>query len=182
MTRIFQTLCLLLILMLNLLNVIQSVERRANFDVFAKSVKSSFNKDWVSDFKLELKSKKEKPGGVVNVHGYLLQRIDEVLVEIRLFYRYGTIYRTYLIDYKRIEGCELVKKKRSFKYSNPLADIAVVALKQCCPQFNHECPYYPGYYNGTNIDINGTIAPNLPPVVPAGKSKPNAHLAQFSSI
>lgn len=88
-----------------------------------------------------------------------------------LFYRYGTIYRNYLFNYKQIEPCEIMKKHRSVKYSNLLADLVVKGVKYCCPMFNHECLYYPGFYYAYNIDINATISPLLPPVVPVGHYK-----------
>lgn len=117
---------------------------------------------------MEIKTKRTKLGGILNGHAYLLKQVDDILLDVRLFYRYGTIYHTYLLDYKEIEGCEILKVHRIVKYSNPLADLVVQGIKQCCPRFNHPCPYLPGYFNGT-VDINGTVAPYLPPVVPAGK-------------
>lgn len=168
MTEKSKIFCLIITLLSH--HWITLTETKANFDVYAKSVKAVVDKEWVKDFKIEIKAKREKPGGVINVQGYLLQKFDEnLLLQIQLFYRYGTIYHLYLIDYKRVEMCELVKTHRNFKYANPLADIVVAGLRKCCPQFNHECPYYPGYYNGSNIDVNGTVAPILPPIVPAGK-------------
>lgn len=86
-----------------------------------------------------------------------------------MFYKYGTIYRDYLFDYKRIDYCELMKKKRIVRYSNPLADIARLTITKCLPQMDHECPFLPQFYNNSAIDINGTLPSLLPPVVPAGE-------------
>lgn len=61
-----------------------------------------------------------------------------------------------------------MKRQRNVKYSNYLADLARIQISKYWPQFDHECPFIPGWYNGSNIDANGTLAPLMPLVIPAG--------------
>lgn len=145
-------------------------EAKINFDVFARSIKYTENKDYVKDLKIKLKPSREKPGGLINVEGTLIKQLDGFFFDICLSYQYGTIFRTYLIDYKGVEVCELLKKERNFKYSNPLTDIFVMVIKNCCPVVYHECPFKPFHFDRKNIDVNETVAPRLPPVVPAGET------------
>lgn len=144
--------------------------RQATVDIYIKSLKIWHLKEVVSInmSRCGFKTSRKKPTGLVSCEGRLLKRIDSAYIQAKLFYQYGTIYREYLFNYKRIEVCDLMANKRNFKYSNPLADIARAVVKNCCPQFDHECPYLPGWYNATNIDINATLAPLFPPIVPAG--------------
>lgn len=144
------------------------------FNVYAKSVKYWVSKEWGNLSKTPkcgIKTTRKQPGGIAQCGGYLLKPVNfDMYGQVMLFYRYGTIYRNYLINYKAIQPCEFVRKHRTPKYSNPLADLVVAGIKDCCPQFNHECPYMPGWYN-VSADINATIAPLLPPVIPAGTFK-----------
>lgn len=146
----------------------------AKFDVFAKSFKYWFPKEWgnVSNpSQCRLRVTREHPTALVNCSGYLYKRIDYVYIQFMLFYRYGTIYRNYLFNYAKLEPCEIMKKPRLPRYSNVLVDLILKGVKFCCPLFNHECPYYPGFYYAYNIDVNATISPLLPPVVPVGVYK-----------
>lgn len=146
----------------------------AKFDIYAKSMKIWYDKSWgyiPNPSQCRIRTTREIPTGYVSCEGYLLKRVDYVYSDIKLYYKYGTIYRPYLIQFTKTQPCELMKKKRSVRYSNPLDDLILKGVKYCCPQFNHECPYYPGWYNSSFIDINATISPLLPPVVPAGQYK-----------
>lgn len=142
-----------------------------NFDVYAKSFKYSYHKDFARDVKCGFKTSRKYPGGLGNCQGFLKIPMDRAYVELQLFYKYGQIFRNYLINYKKIEPCEMLKKNRSVKYSNPLADLVLAGWKQCCPLIYHECPFAAGWYGTVNQDINGSIVPFLPPVVPAGQYK-----------
>lgn len=139
-----------------------------NFDLFAKSLKFTYTKDIARDVKCGFKPTRKFPGGIGNCRGYLLQNITGGYVQLALFYKYGQIFRNYLINYPKLEPCEILKKQRSVEYSNPLADIVLRAWKKCCPLIYHECPFIPGWYAAVNVNINATVVPYLPPVVPAG--------------
>lgn len=149
----------------------QSYCNQATVDIYIKDFKiwvlpeiASVNKT-----RCGFKTSRKYRTGLIFCEGRLLKRLDLAYVHFILSYKYGTVYRDYLINYKKIEVCGLMADHRNVKYSNPLADIARNAIKHCCPQFDHACPFLPGWYNGSNIDINGTFTPLLPPVVPAGE-------------
>lgn len=63
----------------------------------------------------------------------------------------------------------MIKKNPPIQYRNPLSRLVVKSVKDCLPIFSHECPYMPGFYGGIKLDINATVVPYLPPVVPVGK-------------
>lgn len=148
-----------------------------HFDVYGKSMKYSFSKDILSDVKCGFKTTKKFPGGIASCGGHLLQPFTGGYIGIKLFYRYGTIFRNYLFDFPKVEPCEVLKITRIVTYSNPLADAVVSAAKKLAPLFFHECPFDAGWYGIINVDLNASIVPYLPPVIPAGTYK--LHLRYF---
>lgn len=143
--------------------------RKATVDIYTKSIKVAFDHDYLKIDHCGIKTSRQYRTGLINCPIYLTKQLDEAYLQLKLFYKYGTIYRDYLFDYKRIDYCELMKKKRIVRYSNPLADIARLTITKCLPQMDHECPFLPQFYNNSAIDINGTLPSLLPPVVPAGE-------------
>lgn len=103
----------------------KSTFSKSNFDLSAKSVKYSYNKDHYDYFNCEIKKTRKITTGIVNFAAYLRIPLTGCFLDIHLFYRYGTIYHTYLIDKKGIEVCEIFKKweDRKVRYQNVLADL-----------------------------------------------------------
>lgn len=144
---------------------------KAPVDFFAKSVKYSFNKTYASDVRCGFRTTRQFRGGLVNCQGYLNVPIYGFFVQVIVFYKYGTVYRQYLINYPALEPCKMIKKYPPIEYRNPLSQLVIKSVKDNLPIFRHECPYMPGFYGGINIDVNATMVPYLPPVVPAGTFK-----------
>lgn len=143
-------------------------DSKSTVDIFMKSMKVTTDPNYIKVRKCGFKTSRQIPTGLISCSGYLLKQLDYGYLQVTLYYKYGTIYRQYLIHYKKIEICEFMKKERSVKYTNVLVDYSRKVISKCCPQFDHECPFLPRFYNGSKIDINGTVSPLLPPVVPAG--------------
>lgn len=169
MTKKNVYICLILVILTTFVGL--NYSRQATVDIYMKSLKIWHLKEIASInmSRCGFKTTRKIRTGLLSCEGLLLKRLDTCYLQVKLFYKYGTIYRDYLFNYKKIEVCDLMANKRNVKYSNPLADLARRAITNCCPQLDHECPYMTGWYNATNIDINGTFAPLLPPVVPAGE-------------
>lgn len=143
---------------------------RSTVDLYVKGVKFTFNEKYQSNLKFVLKASRSKPTGLIQFSVFQLSPIINILIDIHLFYRYGTIYRNYLIIKEGVELCELYKdmKDRKPRYQNALAELFRLGTSLCSKQLSKGCPYPAGWYNLTNVDINGTISPLLPSIVPAG--------------
>lgn len=143
---------------------------KSTVDIYVKSVKFTFNETYQRNMKFELKSSRAKPTGLINFSVEQLSPLIDDLIGLQLFYRYGTIYRNYLINKEGVEVCELFKelKDRKPRYQNPLAELFYFGMNICSKQIAKGCPYPAGWYNFTNVDFNAIITLLLPFIVPAG--------------
>lgn len=146
------------------------VSTKTTVDIYVKGTKFTFNEKYQRNMIFEVKTSRSKPAGLINFSVLQLRPLTTAFVDINLFYRYGTIYRNYLFNKEGVELCELFKemKDRKPRYQNPLAELFRIGASLCSKQLAKGCPYPAGWYNVSSIDINGTISPLLPSIVPAG--------------
>lgn len=112
---------------------------QAEFDVLLKSIKCyDINKEIISNYSCKIKITREYPGGLLYL-GFSFSQVEKMKAKFELFFKYGTIFRPYLIKFD-LDVCELMKKDSELA-TNKIQTILMKILENEFPLLLKGCPY-----------------------------------------
>lgn len=80
----------------------------------------------------------------VEINATFAKEINDYNLSFKLFYKYGTIFRPYLIDYK-VNLCKICAKNAVF--DNKVEEIISKTISTIKTDICHPCPYRKGQIN-----------------------------------
>lgn len=97
---------------------------------------------------------------------FTVRRLLRVDGRFRMFYRYTGGFRPYLLDFT-FDGCEICNKKSPI-WNNKVGIIVIKGMQDIYGSLFTGYPYEGQYNSSKRFDLNKTISPLLPPVMPNG--------------
>lgn len=131
-----------------------------------KSIKCLHNPEILSNVTCRIKATRNGHG-LTTVKFNLLRPTNDIWVHLQLFYKYGTLYREWMVNVDIDLCCALDEKCDSGIMINLFMQ-AVNAIK---PNSYKPCPYHQGAYDLVNIDLNELVGKMLPQIFPTGYYK-----------
>lgn len=95
-----------------------------------------------------------------------VRKTTPIFGRFTIFYRYTAGFRPYLIDFQ-FNACEVMDKKSALMGHKAFM-ILYDLMKKIFSSLFSGCPYEGLYHSVPWFDINETLSPFLPPVVPTG--------------
>lgn len=77
----------------------------------------------------------------IEVNSTINKEIHDVILSLQLFYKYGTIFRPYLIDY-HVNICKIFAKNAVF--DNKVEELVAKSISTIKKNICHPCPYVKG--------------------------------------
>uniref|UniRef100_A0A336LW03 CSON006354 protein n=1 Tax=Culicoides sonorensis TaxID=179676 RepID=A0A336LW03_CULSO len=142
--------------------------KSAKFDVLTKGIKCyDVNKNYIVNYTCRIFSKKGTSGLVYG--NFYVKKVDHVFLNMELQKRYTVTYRPWLLNFT-IDCCELIRNTNYHSWDNAAIRLIARVIKSVYPSVFKGCPYE-GRYESKKADLNATISPYFPPVMPTGQFK-----------
>lgn len=145
-------------------NTFNDFNTQAKFNLWVKSMKCFDFGPTIVNMTCKVKPIRNKCS-LIDMRA-LTTRAPNVTGRFRIFFKFTGGFRPYIFDFT-FDVCELMAKN-SPVLSNKAGKIVVDTVKEVYESLFTGCPYEGQYNSAPWFDLNKTLSPFLPPIVPSG--------------
>lgn len=155
----------LLILILLLISLSESEATNKTNRFFLKAIKCTKNEENIKKVKCHLKPTRDGYG-LTTVAFETAKPLNDIWIHLKVFYKFGTIYRPWMVD-TDVELCCTIAETCD---SMLIIRLLIKALKRCTQNFVHKCPYE-GLNGMYDRNFDAIFTEMVPQVIPRGEYK-----------
>lgn len=97
------------------------------------------NKEFLQNVTCRFKVTRDVPTGLAHLSGDAIH-INNVFVQLILYFRYTGGYRPYLLDYT-VDGCRIIETIKTISKVNVALRRIIIGIHKIFPSLFHNCPF-----------------------------------------